>query len=58
MLRGVVRHACHCQLCPIVVQHDVLVEQDPCAQPPQLVDPRVDAGIVLVVARDDVGPMP
>jgi hypothetical protein len=54
-MRGVVRHSCHRQLRAVVIQHDMLIQQHPCAQSPQFVDPRVSAGIVLVVTRDDVG---
>ncbi len=58
MVGGVVGHARHRQRRPVVIQDDVLVDEHPRAQALELTDPCVDARVVLVVARDDVGPVP
>ena len=58
MVGGVVRDARHRQRRPVVIQDDVLVHQHFCAQALELADPLVGARVVLVVARDEIGPVP
>ncbi len=58
MVGGVVRDAGHRQRRPVVIQDDVLVDEHARAQALELADPRVDARVVLVVAGDEIGPVP
>ncbi len=58
MVGGVVRDARHRQRRPVVIQDDVLVDEHARAQALELADPCVDARVVLVVAGDDIGPVP
>jgi hypothetical protein len=41
-----------------VLEHDVLVDEDDEPEPPQFDQPRVRAGVVLVVTRDEIRPVP
>ncbi|MCY1478288.1 hypothetical protein D9M68_117060 [compost metagenome] len=52
---GVVGHAAEYQRVAVVLQHHVFVHQHAHAQPAQLIDPRFRAGVVLMVAGDEVG---
>ena len=57
MVRTVVRDACHDQLFPIVIQHDMLIQEHTQSQSPQLPRPGGCSRVVLMVARHKVRPM-
>ncbi len=58
MVGGVVSDARHRQRRSVVIQDDVLVDEHARAQALELADPRLGARVVLVVAGDEIGPVP